>query len=91
MAAIDLDTVRTIAVAATGVFLVIGLVAGVMLKSIAQKAAMMTIFALLALLIWTQRSSLDECAQVVRNSFAIDGDSTCSFLGRQVSVRPDRN
>ena len=51
---------------------------------------LVVILGLLALLIWTQRASLQECSDNVRAASAdIDDpnvDTTCSFLGRDVQI-----
>jgi hypothetical protein len=87
MAGISLDTIRTLATIGSVGFLIIALVAGILLKSLAQKAAFLVIFGLLALLVWTQRQSLEDCAAVVQASLLADGaEATCTFLGFSVSV-----
>lgn len=87
MAGITLDTIRTLATIGSVGFLIIALVAGILLKSLAQKAAFLAIFGLLALLVWTQRQSLEDCAAVVQASLLTDGaEATCTFLGFSVSV-----
>lgn len=55
------------------------------MKEIAQKVVLVVIIGLVALLVWTQRSSLDECADKVREG-GIRGDTTCSFFGRDVRI-----
>ena len=46
--------------------------------------------ALLALLVWTQRSSLDECADKVREG-GLRVDTTCSFFGRDIKISTNRS
>jgi hypothetical protein len=87
MAGISLDTIRTLATAGSIGFLAVALVAGFLLKSLAQKAAFLAIFGLLALLVWTQRQSLEDCAAVVQASLMTDGaEVSCSFLGMSVTI-----
>ncbi len=70
------------------VVFVIGAIGSAMVaKKAAQKAAFVVILGLLALLIWTQRTSLDECADKVKDAGAANVDTTCSFLGRDVETR----
>lgn len=85
MVAISFETARTIGVIVIGVFVVGAIAAGILMKTIAQKLAMVSIFGLLALLAWSQRSSLEDCAQVIRDH-QIAGEATCRFFGRDVSV-----
>jgi hypothetical protein len=87
MAGISLDTIRTLATVGAVGFVVIALLAGILLKSLAQKGAFLAIFGLMALLIWTQRQSLEDCAAVVQASLQAGGPkATCSFLGFSVTV-----
>jgi hypothetical protein len=87
MAGISLDTIRTLATVGAVGFVVIALLAGILLKSLAQKAAFLVIFGLLALLIWTQRQSLEDCAAVVQASLQSGGQkASCSFLGLNVTI-----
>jgi hypothetical protein len=87
MAGITLETMRTLATFGAVGFVILALVAGILLKSIAQKAAFLSIFGLMALLIWTQRQSLEDCAAVVQASLLTDGtEVTCSFLGLSVTI-----
>ncbi len=86
--AFALETARTIAVVGTIGFVVLAIAAGILMKSIAQKLALVAIFGLLALLVWTQRTSLDECADVLRQSISVPDDgATCTFFGRDVTIR----
>jgi hypothetical protein len=87
MAGISLDTMRTLATIGSVGFVILALVAGILLKSLAQKAAFLAIFGLLALLIWTQRQSLEDCAAIVQASLLTNGtEATCSFLGLSVTI-----
>ena len=59
------------------------------MKTATQKAASAAILGLLALLVWTQRSSLQECADKVRAEVSANGrnvDTTCDFVGRQITI-----
>lgn len=80
--AITVDTARTIGTAAAIVFAVLGIGSAIMLKSLAKKFALLAIFGLLALLAWTQRSALDTCIDVVRDTGAMT--ATCEFFGIEV-------
>lgn len=61
-----------------------------LMKEITQKVVLVVIVGLVALLVWTQRSSLDECADKVREG-GIRGDTTCSFFGRDVRISTNRD
>lgn len=86
MTGLDLDTVRIVALVGVGVFLVGSVVSAILLKSIAQKLAVASIFALLALLVWSQRTSLETCADLVRDSIVARDGATCTFFGRDVDI-----
>jgi hypothetical protein len=88
MSAITMETARTIAAFLVVAFGVLAIGSAVLLKSVAQKLAMLAIFGLLAVLVWTQRTSLDTCAELLRTSLSA-GDSrvVCTFFGQEVTLR----
>ena len=67
-----------------------GAIAGAwIMKEITQKVILVAIVGLVALLVWTQRSSLDECADKVREG-GVRGDNTCSFFGQDIRISTNR-
>ena len=63
------------------------------MKTAAQKIASAAILALLAVVVWSQRDSLQECADKVRAEVRADGlgvDTTCNFFGRDVTISTDQ-
>jgi hypothetical protein len=89
MLALTLGQAKAIAIVIV-VVLVAGAVASTwIMKTIAQKAAIAVILGLLAILVWSQRASLDECADKVREG-GVRGDTTCSFFGRDVTISTNR-
>ena len=89
MLALSLGQAKTIAIAIVIVLIVSAIGSAWLMKTIAQKAAMAVILALLALLVWTQRTSLDECADKVRAG-GVSVDDTCSFFGRDIKISTNR-
>jgi hypothetical protein len=86
MLALTLGQARNVALAAA-VALVLGAVASAwLMKTMMQKIALVLILGLLAVLVWTQRASLDECADKVREGGVRGVDTTCSFFGRDVQI-----
>ena len=89
MAGLTLGQAKLIAVLAVAV-LVIGAVLAVWLaKEVMQKLALAVILGLLALLVWTQRTSLQDCAELVREQAAVglrEVDTTCSFFGQDITI-----
>ena len=90
MLALTLGQARTIAVLVVLVLLALAFAAAWLMKTVAQKAALAVILGLLALFVWTQRTSLEECADKVRDG-GIQVDTTCDFFGREVSVSTNRS
>ena len=98
MFALTLDDAKTIAVVVATALAVGAVVSFWVMKSIVQKLAVAALLALLAFAVWTQRVSLQDCADKVQNSFelagsdVVIGDTECSFFGATVTIsdpRPD--
>ena len=90
MLALSLGQAKTIAVIVVIVLMALAIGAAWLMKTLAQKAAIAVILGLLALLVWSQRSSLDECADKVREG-GIQVDTTCSFFGRDINISTNRS
>jgi hypothetical protein len=90
MLALTLDQAKTIATLAVAVLVVGAIGSAWLMKEIMQKVALVVILGLLAVLVWTQRSSLDDCADRVRAAGFSD-DTTCSFFGRDVTISTNRD
>ena len=91
MLALSLGQAKTIAVVVVAGLIVLALASAWLMKEVMQKVALVVILGLLALLVWTQRASLQECADKVRSARESladsDVDTTCSFLGRDIEIR----
>ncbi len=85
MFGLTLDAARNAAVAVGGGLAVLAVASAWIMKSIVQKVIVFTLFSLLAVLVWTQRSSLDECADRVRAA-GLEANATCSILGREIKI-----
>lgn len=83
---LNFETAKTIALIAVVAFLILSVTAAILLKSIAQKLAVAAILGLLALLVWTQRSALETCAELVRESVTAEAGATCTFFGQDVNL-----
>jgi hypothetical protein len=83
--ALSLGQAKTIAILIVIVLVALAVGSAWLMKTVAQKAAMAVILVLLALLVWSQRASLDECADKVREG-GVRGDTTCSFFGRDINI-----
>ena len=97
MFGLTLDAAKDIAVAVVIVFLVGSIAAIWIMKSIIQKVATAAVLLLLAFAVYSQRTSLQDCADKVQGNFARDGtsvtviDTECSFFGTTVTVKDPRN
>jgi hypothetical protein len=97
MLALTLDDAKTIAVVVATVFAVGAVVSFWIMKSIVQKLAVAALLALLAFAVWTQRVSLQDCADKVQDSFELAGadvtvtDTECSFFGVTVTISDPRS
>lgn len=90
MLALTLEQARVIAVLVVVALLVAAVASAWLMKTVAQKVALAVILGLLALLVWTQRTSLEECADKVREG-GIQVDTTCDFFGREIRISTNRS
>jgi hypothetical protein len=66
------------------------------MKSLVQKLAAAALLGVLAFAVWTQRVSLQECADKVQDNFELAGtdvvvtDTECSFFGVTVTISDPR-
>ncbi len=94
--ALTLDDAKTIAIVAATVLGVGAVVSFWIMKSIVQKLAVAALLAVLAFAVWTQRVSLQDCADKVQDSFERAGtdvavtDTECSFFGITVTISDPR-
>jgi hypothetical protein len=95
--ALSLDDARNAAIAVVIVFLVGSIAAVWVMKTIVQKLATTFVLLLLAFAVYTQRTSLQDCADKVQGNFAREGtsvtvtDTDCSFFGMTITVSDPRN
>ena len=70
MFALTLEAARNGAIIAVVVFVGVAIASAWLMKSIAQKVAVVVVFGLLAVLVWSQWASLDDCAKRVEADHA---------------------
>ncbi len=93
---LTLDDARTIAIVVATVLAVGAVVSFWIMKSIVQKLVVAVLLAVLAFAVWTQRVSLQDCADKVNDSFELAGtdvavtDTDCSFFGITVTISDPR-
>lgn len=97
MFGLTLDDAKTIAIVTATVLAVGAVVSFWVMKSIVQKLTVAVLLAVLAFAVWTQRVSLQDCADKVQDSFERAGtdvvivDTECSFFGVTVPVSDPRS
>lgn len=94
MLALTVGEAKTIALAVVVVLVVLAVASAWLMKTIMQKVALVVILGLLAVLVWSQRASLDECADKVQAAVRTGGttvDTTCSFFARDVQISTARS
>ena len=96
MLALTLDDAKTIALVAATALAVGAVVSFWIMKSLVQKLAVAALLGVLAFAVWTQRVSLQDCADKVQDNFELAGtdvvvtDTECSFFGITVTISDPR-
>lgn len=96
MFALTFDDAKTFAIVAAAVLAVGAVVSFWIMRTVVQKLAVALLFGALAFAVWTQRVSLQDCADKVRTNFELAGtdttvsDSECSFFGITVTISDPR-
>jgi hypothetical protein len=88
MFAIDLQQARNIAIGIVVVLAVLAFLSAWLIKSVVSKVITVGLMALLAFAVWTQRASLDDCADRLRAKADVGdfSETTCSFFGADVTI-----
>ncbi|MEP7047668.1 MAG: hypothetical protein ABI949_13355 [Ilumatobacteraceae bacterium] len=88
MTAMTLESAKNIAIAVAVALVALMLVLAVVVKNITAKLISIVIVGGLAFGVWTQRASLQDCADRVRarTTLGDTSDVTCSFLGSDVNI-----
>jgi len=89
---ITLETARNTALLAAGGLALFAIVSAWIVKAIISKLLTIAVLGGLALIVWTQRASLDDCADRVKATLQAGAtdDTTCTFFGRDVTIRAPR-
>jgi hypothetical protein len=94
--ALTLDDAETIALVAATALTVGAVVSFWVMKSLVQKLAVAALLGVLAFAVWSQRVSLQDCADKVQDNFELAGtdvvvtDTECSFFGFTVTISDPR-
>jgi len=94
--ALTLDDAKTIALVTATALTVGAVVSFWVMKSLVQKLAVAALLGVLAFAVWTQRMSLQDCADKVQDNFVLEvtdvvvTDTECSFFGITVTISDPR-
>lgn len=97
MLALTLDQAKNIAIALATVLLIGAVVSFWVMRTIVQKLVAAAVLGLLAFAVWTQRTSLQDCADKVQGNFERVGtnvtvtDTDCSFFGVTITISDPRD
>lgn len=87
------ETAQTIAVVVVVVLVLLALVAARVMASITQKVIGVVVLVALAGLVWSQRASITDCANTLKEQAEIASDTrdlpdsaTCTFFGYELEV-----
>ena len=88
MTALTLESAKNIGIAVAVGLVALMLVMAFVIKNITGKLITVLIIGGLAFGVWTQRSSLQSCADNVRGRVAVgdSSDVTCSFIGTDIKI-----
>ena len=88
MFSMTVDSAKDIGIAVAVGLVVLMVVMFMLIKSVTTKLISVIIVGGLALGVWTQRSSLEDCASKVKARAALGDttDVTCTFLGTDIKV-----
>ncbi len=84
----DLDTVRNVAFVVVVGAVLLAVVSAFVVKAVVGKVVTIVMLGGLAVLVWSQRQTLQDCADRVGATLgagAVD-DTTCTFFGRDVTI-----
>ena len=84
MIALSLESAKTIAIVVVIAFIALSVISALVIKSIVTKLIMVVLMACLALGVWTQRTSLQDCADKAE-ALGVRG-LTCTFFGTDIEV-----
>jgi hypothetical protein len=86
--ALDTNDAKTIGTIVIVVFIALGVLSAWLMKTIVQKVVLVVVLGGLAVFVYSQRTSLDQCVDdiTVAISDADRQSATCSFVGFEVEL-----
>lgn len=88
MTALSLESAKTIAIVIAIAFLAFAVISAWVIKNVTTKLIMVVLMAALAIGVWTQRTSLQDCATKAKDQAEELSTTaiTCTFFGTEVEV-----
>lgn len=87
MIALTFGQAKLVALAIVLVLIGLAIASALVMKAVAGKLAVAAVFCVLAVVVWTQRSSMQDCADRVRDQARTGQVSaSCTFLGQDVTI-----
>lgn len=84
---VELDTIRNVAMIGIVVAIVLAVLAALVVKAIVSKIVLIVVFAIAAVVLWSNRQNLTDCAAKVGEAVTSNGQpATCHFLWFDVDV-----
>jgi len=90
--AITVDTAKNVALGVALGAVVLAVLSAIVIRAIVSKLIAIGLLLVIAVAVWSQRASLEDCADRVRDGLASGStdDTACSFFGRDVTVPSPR-
>lgn len=90
----SLENAKNVAIALTAIFGFGAVAAAWVMKTVMQRILVTAVLALFAFAVWTQRTSLQDCADKVKDAYELGAttipDTDCSFFGTTITIRDPR-
>ncbi|HNJ98490.1 MAG TPA: hypothetical protein PLV13_10210 [Ilumatobacteraceae bacterium] len=84
MFAVSLETAKTIGIVVFVAFVLIGVVSAWLIKTVVTKAIVALVMVGLAIAVYSQRASLQDCADKAKSH--LGKEVSCTFFGTEVKV-----
>lgn len=84
MTAVSLDTAKNVGIIVIVAFIAIGIISAWMIKTVMTKIIVAVVMAGLAIAVYSQRSSLQDCADKAKAN--LGREVSCTFFGADVKV-----
>jgi hypothetical protein len=88
MAGLTLQSAKNLGIVVAIGLIVLMVLTAWFIKNVTMKLILMGVMGAMALLVWSQRSSLQDCADKVTNRIPAQDTRplTCTFLGKDVTI-----